>query len=285
MVGAGPVVWSPVLNNWIAVEFAGSNLVTYDYDFEERVDLTTYLNAFDIVEDPAGRVIFPRYELLYALEDGRLSQYGEPLPGVCRGVEVDRRGRLYAALEDGRIYRLSSRRTTELWFSGPGRHAALAYDPVSEAMILAARQSGSVALYRIPVSKPTAAKKIASLEEQDGRQSLKRLAVGADGGIYLFDWGRNAILRVVERTQRLELLHRNILPSRDITMPSFVYSHLEDAFVVGTLEYYYVFDRTTGERETLAVNNHGADNFAIHENPDGSLLCIHSGQIFKLYRR
>ena len=67
-------------------------------------------------------------------------------------------------------------------------------------------------------------------------------------------------------------------------MPAFDYSRIEDAFIIGTLEYYYAVDRTTGQTEILAMNNHGADNFAIHENPDGSLLFIHSGQIFKLHR-
>jgi outer membrane protein assembly factor BamB len=231
MMGAGPVVWSPVLKNWISIEYAG------------------------------------------------------PLPGICQGVEVDSQGRLYAALENGNIYQFNASGKAELWATGLGSYAAFTYDAGKHAIILAAWRGDKVTIFRIPVAGPKAAKAIASIREEGGGISLKRLATGTTGGIYLFDWGRNAILKVDERTKRLKAVHVGVLPSRDITVPGFEYSRIEDAFIIGTLENYYAIDRKTGKLKTLAMNKHGADNFAIHENSDGSLLFIHSGQIFKLNRR
>ena len=112
--------------------------------------------------------------------------------------------------------------------------------------------------------------------------SLKRLAVDKNGGIFLYDWGENTIFRVNVKSGDLDPVHREILASRDITTPGFEYSLREDAFVFGTLEKYITVDRTSGERGILAVNNHGADNFTVHENIDGSLVFIHSGQVFRL---
>jgi sugar lactone lactonase YvrE len=284
MMGAGPIVWSPATDNWISIEYAGANLVTFDYSLNERVDLTPYLNANDIVEDLSGQVFFPRYEFIYKVAGGELSLYAGPLVDVCACVEVDSLGRLYAALHNGDIYRITPSGKTELWKSSLGRTAALAYDAFSDAIVFAARRGDQLAIYRIPVSDPHRVKSVAALKELEG-QSLKRLATDQNGGIYLFDWGQNAILKADEKTGRLKTLHADILPSPDISIPGFDYSRIEDAFIIGTLEYYYAIDRTTGQRETLAMNKHGADNFAIHENPDGSLLFIHSGQIFKLRRR
>lgn len=284
MMGAGPIVWSPVTENWISIEFAGANLVTYDYELYERIDLTPYLNANDIAEDLSGQVFFPRYEFIYRVAEGELSRFAGPLVDVCEAVEVDSRGRLYAALHNGDILRIAKSGKTELWKTGLGSYAALAYDDFADAIVSAARREDQVTIYRIPVGDPECAKSVAVLQEREG-QSLKRLATDQNGGIYLFDWERNAILKVDERSERLRTLHADILPSRDITVPGFEYSRIEDAFIIGTLEYYYAVDKTTGRMETFAMNNHGADNFAIHENPDGSLLFIHSGQVFKLHRR
>jgi streptogramin lyase len=284
MMGAGPIVWSPVTDNWISIEYAGANLVTYDYNLHERVDLTSYLNANDIVEDPSGGVFFPRYEFIYRVADGELSPYAGPLVDVCEGLEVDSRGRLYAALHNGSIFKIAKSGKAELWKTGLGTYAALAYDAFADAIVLAARRGDEVVIYRIPVADPESTRSVATFQEREG-ESLKRLATDQNGGIYLYDWGRNAILEVDERTNRLKTLHPDILPSRDITVPGFEYSRIEDAFIIGTLEYYYAIDRDSGEMDTLAMNKHGADNFAIHENPDGSLLFIHSGQIFKLRRR
>jgi streptogramin lyase len=285
MMGAGPIVWSPVIDNWISIEFAGANLVTYDYDLHERVDLTPYLNANDIVEDLSGQVFFPRYEFIYRVAEGELSRYAGPLIDVCEGLEVDSRGRLYAALHSGNILRIAQSGEAELLKTGLGSYAALAYDAFADAVVFAARRADEVMIYRIPVADPQNSKMVATLREQGGKQTLKRLATDRNGGIYLFDWGGNAILKVDERAERLKTLHADILPSPDISVPGFEYSRIEDAFIIGTLEYYYAIDRKTGQMEILAMNKHGADNFAIHENPDSSLLFIHSGQIFKLYRR
>ena len=283
MMGAGPVVWSPVRDNWISIEYAGSNLVTYDYKLQERVDVTPYLNAIDIAEDPSGRVFFPHNEFIFMVAQGELSTYAGPLPGACQGVEVDSRGRLYVALHNGNIYRFTASGKGKLWKTGLGSYAALAYDPAADAIVMASRRGDEVRIFRIPAADPNGAQVVCALQEQE-EQSLKRLATDAAGGIYLYDWGRNAILKVDERAKRLKTLHPDILASRDITIPGFEYSRIEDAFILGTLEYYYAIDRGSGEVDTLAMNKHGADNFAIHENPDGSLLFIHSGQIFKLHR-
>ena len=284
MMGAGPIVWSPVTDNWISIEYAGANLVSFDYDLNERVDLTPYLNANDIAEDLSGQVFFPRYEFIYRVTEGELSLYAGPLVDVCDGLEVDSQGRLYAALHNGDILRIAKSGKAELWKTGLGSYAALTYDAFSDAIVFAARRGDEVSIYTIPVNDPDRAKPVAALKEREG-QFLKRLATDQNGGIYLFDWGQNAILEVDEREGRLQMLHAGVLPSPDISVPGFDYSRIEDAFIIGTLEYYYAIDRTTGQREILAMNKHGADNFAIHENPDGSLLFIHSGQIFKLHSR
>ncbi|UCF99654.1 MAG: hypothetical protein JSV89_08965 [Spirochaetaceae bacterium] len=168
--------------------------------------------------------------------------------------------------------------------SGIGSYAALDYDRVSDSIILATRRDGIVSIYRIPTTAPGKTIRIASMTEEGGA-TMKRLASDNSGRIYLYDWGSNDILLVDEPNMELKTLFTDILASRAITVPGFEYSAIEDALIIGTLEYYYAIDRDTGKQETLAMNKHGADNFAIHENPDGSLLFIHSGQIFKLNPR
>ena len=144
MMGVGQTIWSPVMNNWISIEYAGSNLVTYDYTLKERVDLTSYLNAFDLVSGSSGDVFFPRYEFIYLVSGGELKEYAGPLDNICAGIEIDHKGRLYAALSDGRIYRISSAGDAFFWEECAGACAALAFDGVTNSIITCNRSGGEM---------------------------------------------------------------------------------------------------------------------------------------------
>lgn len=281
MMGAGQVTWSPAMKNWIGIEYAGANLVTFDYEIQERVDLTSYLNADDIAHDKAGRVFFPRYEFIYTVKDNKIVEYAGPFSNICQGLEVDNKGHLYILLQNGDIYKKVPSGKSKLWTSIPGSLAAVTYNANRHSLIAATRNNNEISIFGIDIMSPEKPEKVATFEEMEG-PTLKRLTTDKEGNIYLLDWGRNAILKVDERKKQVNEIYSNILASRDITTPGFEYSSVEDAFIIGTLEYYRIIHRKTGMRGTLAMNNHGADNFAIHENPDGSLLFIHSGQIFKL---
>ncbi|UCF99655.1 MAG: hypothetical protein JSV89_08970 [Spirochaetaceae bacterium] len=117
-MGAGPVVWSPIYDNLVAIQYVGSNLVTYDFQHKEAVDITPHLNAFDIVEDSSGRVFYPRFEFIFMLSEGKIVRFSEQLPDVCLGIEIDQQGYLYAALQDGGIYRIPPSGKVILWKAG-----------------------------------------------------------------------------------------------------------------------------------------------------------------------
>jgi sugar lactone lactonase YvrE len=285
MMGAGPMIWSNINSNWIAIQYAGSNLVSYDYRRDEQIEITPSLNATDIAEDAEDRVYFPRTEFVYTLAGDGPIPFSEPLPDICEGVELDREGRVYAALGDGRIYRIAKNGEAKLWLPGLGFFSSMVYDAVHDDMIVVGTKRDAATVYRVPVSDPKKARGIATVREALVTNTLPRVTVDAEGVIYLLEWERNEIMRVNETTGRVETLYRDILPSRDITVPSFQYSRIEDAFVVGTLEYYHLISRVDGARSILAMNSHGADNFGIYEKPGGTLVFIHSGQIFRLRRK
>jgi hypothetical protein len=285
MMGAGPIVWSPVLDNWIAIQYAGSNLMSYDYDLKEGVEITPYLNAVDIVEDSRGRIFYPKFDLIHVLGAGGPVPFSEPLRRVCWNLALDSHDNLYAAAEEGVILSISAAGKVRPWRSGLPAVSSLCYDRATDSLIVVTIRDDTATVSQIPIADPRRMHDLAQIEKVTRTNVLPRVTTDAAGDIYLLEWGRNEILKVNRRTKQAETLFENILATRDITVPGFAFSRHENAFVVGTLEEYLLISLETGEREILATNRHGADNLAIYEKADGTLVLIHSGQVFRLRRR
>ena len=90
------------------------------------------------------------------------------------------------------------------------------------------------------------------------------------------------IYKIADGSTTPTVFSESVLHSEAVTVPSLEYLSKENAVVVSTITSYDLWYLDHPFKLTLAVNNGAVDNFAMHETKSENLVCIHSGQVFRL---
>lgn len=284
--GAGELAWSPTRNLFVQAQGAGANLIAYSIDGTPAYNLTPYVNAFAIGELADGRVIVQSADdnRLVAVTASGFTTFGAEELGGCSDFVIDAAKRLFGACGDTLLQVNTDGSTTPLVQHAGKNLLSLAYSSLTDEFVYTASSDtgqGSVTIYRIAASGGTS-RGVTTLQNVSINNVLPSLAVDGQDNIYILERGANQILRIAAGASSTTVWASNALDSEAITVPDIVYLPSENALLVSTIENYQLWPLDGSARQTFATNNGAVDNFAMMVTGDGSVVAVHSGEVFRM---
>ncbi|MFN2175098.1 MAG: hypothetical protein ACK2U3_04020 [Anaerolineales bacterium] len=280
--GIGIFLFSPSHKGFVTSAGAGGNLALYNLVDSEVYELTPHLNSIAVVEMDSGEVLIADNNMLMEVTKSGITPIGEAFPEFIMSMVKDKDGNIYIGLVNGRIFRYSGDGSIFDWgnLQPQNNLVYLSYDPANNTLVATTENQpqDTTTIWRVPVEDPSGDEEVIVLEN---RNSIA--AADNQGNIYVLE-GRERLYQIDSEQGEATLFATSELPEGEIDLrsPNFVYSSIENGFVVGSNEFYALWSLETGEKTNLAMNQCGADNFAIHETKEGDLICVHSGQVFRL---
>jgi hypothetical protein len=251
------------------------------------LDLTPYLNSHSIAIGEDGECFYtqePPFGLVN-IKDGFVTEF----PGIFNEpvyhLEFDGSGNLYAADAAGRILSVTSSGKSSVWMDlhpyARGSVSTLSFDTINNAFvtIVASYERDEAVVLRVGINSRKV-ELIAKMTDVARGPALPRGCVDDKGNVYIIERRRNVLYRVPNGSSSLLVIRGNVLADEAVTTPSIEYSRSAGRIIIGDYERYFIVNPTTGLMEELAVNLHGADNFALNESPTGAIAGIHSGQVY-----
>ena len=283
--GTGNMVWAPDFNAFIVCNGAGSNLIAIDPEKASWEFLTPYANAWSIVERDDGTALIADEVISKVTEDG-LVPFVTDLPMPTYHVARDGAGNIYAGTIDGRLWRIHDDGTYEPWADGFTQWAivSLFYDSKNDAMVAVAGNhlTSQADIWRVPLAAPDAPVKVTGFNGVMVRPHLPAATADNNGNIYVIERQRNVIYRIPDGATEAQVFIQNALENEAITVPGLAYSRVLDGLIVSTIQTYDLWPLDTLNKQLLAENNGGVDNFAVSEGPAGDLVLMTSGRVLRL---
>lgn len=284
--GGGEIEWVPSRNLFVVAQGAGANLVAYEPGDTPAYNLTPYVNAFAIGELSDGRVIVQSADdnRLVAVTSSGFAAFGTEELGNCSDFAIDAAKRLFGACGDTLLQVNTDGSTTPLVQHAGKNLLSLAYSSLADEFVYTASADngqGAVAIHRIAASGG-ASRSVTTLQNVSINNVLPSLAVDGQDNIYILERGANQILRIAAGAGSTTVWASSALDSDAITVPDIVYLPGENALLVSTIENYQLWPLDGSARQTFATNNGAVDNFAMMVAGDGSVLAIHSGEVFRM---
>ncbi len=289
IAGAGALLWSSAHDAFLMANGVGANVIAYDPATRTAEHLTPYMNAIGIVETVDGTVLvcdghYFEGRVLSVSGTG-LAPFTEDLDTNCQHLERDGRGTVYAGMAEGSIWTIGDDGTASLWLDQVSDRpiVSLQYDPHNDALVAITgdHQRSSAEVWRIPIDDPDKREKVLELDDVRITPALPAGAVDALGNIYVLERRANVIHRIADGATTATVFATSVLENEAITVPKIEYLSKEDALLVSTIVTYDLWPVDGSDRSIFARNSGAVDNFAISENPDGSIVAIHSGQVFR----
>ena len=289
IAGAGPLLWYPDANAFVTGNGVGSNLTKYDPSNGSATNLTEYINATGIAQNSSGDVLLCDQnfgtKIKKATTSG-LSDFATLTGTVCNTLENDPNGVIYAGMTNSEIWKVADNGTAAAWATGYSSFPVMgiAWDEANQRLIAVTgdNATSTAYVYGIPGANPAGASLIATMAGVTTGGSVPDPAVDENGNIYLIERAANKIYKIASGTSTLTDFATSVLDSAAITVPRIEYVSAESALLVSTISTYELWPIDGGRRITFGTNNGGVDNFGINQAPDGSVLAIHSGRIFRL---
>ena len=210
-----------------------------------------------------------------------------PITGTaCNALENAPNGVIYAGMANGEVWKVEDNGTATVWATGYASFPVMgvAWDETNQRLIAVNgdNATSTAYVYGIPGANPAGASLIATMTGVTTGGSIPGPAVDASGNIYLIERAANKIYKIANGSFTLTDFATSVLDSEAITVPRIEYVSAENALLVSTISTYELWPIAGGSKLTLGTNNGGVDNFGINQAPDGSVLAIHSGRIFRL---
>ena len=292
IAGAGMIVWSPDHDAFLVANGVGSNIIAYDPEVRTATHLTPYVNAIAITGTTSGTVLVCDGNYLgghvLSVDAAGMHPFTEDLGNNCRHLERDGHGTVRAGMTDGSIWTIGEDGSASVWLGSVSGLpiTCLQYDAKNDALVAVMGDNDrSVAeFWRIPVDTPGHREKVTELTGVGVDRMLTTCAVDGDGNIYVLDRQKNVIHLVADGEDGATVFADSVLESEAITVPRMEYLSTEDALLVSTIDTYDLWPLDGSGRSVFARNAGGVDNFAISEGPDGDILAVHSGRVFRLIR-
>ena len=290
IAGAGALLWSSSHDAFLIANGVGANVIAYDPATRTAEHLTPYMNAIAITAtiDSTVLVCDGHYfgGRVLSVDDSGLVPLTKDLGTNCQHLERDGRGTVYAGMAEGSIWTIGDDGSASLWLAEVSDRplVSLQYDPHNDALVAITgdEERSTAEVWRIPIDDPEAREKVLELTDVRVTPSLPAGAVDRDGNIYVLERRANVIHRIADGATTATLFATSVLENEAITVPKIEYLSNEDALLVSTIMTYDLWPLDGSGRSIFARNSGAVDNFAISEGPDGSIVAIHSGQVFRL---
>ena len=284
--GIGQLVWSSQLGSFAVANGVGANIIAYDPAAAEAVFITPYINSFNIVEMEDGTVLVSAENEIMRVTPEGFTAFAVQLDENCTALERDGSGTIYAGFPAGIIYTLSSAGVLTGWAEGFGYRTVMGihYDVKNDELVVISGDGGGTTadVWRVPVDAPDKITHVTTLSGVVVHDTLPAGTVDKSGNIYILERTANVIYKIADGSTNPAVFLESVLPSEAVSVPSLEYLSKENAVVVSTITSYDLWSLDHPFKLTLAVNNGAVDNFAMHETKSGNLVCIHSGQVFRL---
>jgi hypothetical protein len=284
--GAGELAWSPTRNLFVQAQGAGANLIAYSIDGTPAYNLTPYVNAFAIGELADGRVIVQSADdnRLVAVTSSGFTAFGTAALGSCSDFAIDAAKRLFGTCGDTLLQVQTDGSTTTLVQHAGQNLLSLAYSSLTDEFVYVASAdngTGAATINRIAAGGGSS-RTVTTLQNVSINNVLPALAVDGQDNIYILERGANKILRIAAGSSATTTWASNVLESEAITVPDIVYLPSENALLISTIENYQLWPLDGSARQTFASNNGAVDNFAMMVTGNGSVVAIHSGEVFRM---
>lgn len=289
IAGAGALLWSSAHDAFLVANGVGANVIAYDPATRTAEHLTPYINAIAIVGtgDDTVLVCDGHYfgGRVLSVDGSGFSPFTEDLGTNCQHLERDGRGTVYAGMAEGSIWTIGNDGSASPWFDEVSGLpiVSLQYDPHNDALVAITGDDdrSTAEVWRIPIDDPEAREKVLDLADVRVTPALPAGAVDGSGNIYVLERRANVIHRIANGDTTATVFATSVLENEAITVPKIEYLSKENALLVSTISTYDLWPLDGPERSVFARNSGAVDNFAISEEPDGSIIAIHSGQVFR----
>ena len=286
--GAGQLLWIPQLKTFIVANGTGANIVSYNPVSRQTQNITPYINANAIVEMTDGTILVTTGDEIKKVTGTGFASFTEKFNGICTSLARDSSGNIYGGFPDGVIAKISAEGKITPWVSPgiiPDMVMGIHYDRKNDQLVVVSGRGGISShadVWRLSINAPTTITPIAHFDGIMVHENLPAATVDYSGTVYILERTANVIYKIPDGTTESAVFANNVLSSEAITVPGLEYLSKENALVVSGVSDYYLWYLDKPQRSILAINNGAVDNFAMHENKDGNLVCIHSGQVFRL---
>ena len=289
IAGVGQIIWSPVHSAFLVANGAGANIISYNPETADAEHLTQYVNALSIVEMDDGTVLVADGDsfgnFIQKVDSSGLSPFSEEMQKHCNALERDSIGNIYAGLIDGTIWKIGADGSVSSWAGGftTDPIVNLRYDSKNNAMVSFTTNpmASTASIWRIPLSAPDSATKVVELSNVQVTPVLPTGTVDDSGNIYVLERKANVIYKIADGSDTPTVFASAVLDSEAITVPCMEYVSKENSLIISTIQNYELWPLNNPVKSTFATNNGAVDNFAINETQSGSLVAIHSGQVFR----
>jgi len=290
IAGAGALLWSPVHDAFLMANGVGANVIAYDPSALTAEHLTPYLNAIAVVETVDCKVLACDGHYfegrVVSVDASGFVPFTDDLRTNCQHLERDGHGTVYAGMTDGSIWTIEDDGTASLWLDHVSDRpiVSLQFDALNDAFVAITGddERSSAEVWRIPIDDPDEREKVLELDDVRVTSSLPAGTVDVSGNIYVLERQANVIHRIANGDTTATVFATSVLENEAITVPKIEYLSNEDALLVSTIVTYDLWPLDGSGRSIFAHNSGAVDNFAISENPDGNVVAIHSGQVFRL---
>ncbi|HIL59963.1 MAG TPA: hypothetical protein EYG31_04920 [Porticoccaceae bacterium] len=284
--GAGELEWSSTRELFVQAQGAGANLIAYNPSGSPARNLTPYVNAFAIGELEDGRIIIQSADdgKLMTVEASGFTTFGTENLLECSDFVADSSKRLFASCGDTLLEVLTDGSTVPLIQLQGKNLLSLAYSSMTDDFVYAASSDsnyGSVSLYRISSTGGTPST-VTTLSNVTINNVLPSIAVDSQDNIYILERSKNEILRIPAGTNSAGVWATNVLDSDAITVPDLVYLPTDDSLLVSTISDYQIWSLNAPSKQVFATNNGSVDNFSMMVSGNGSVVAIHSGEVFRM---
>lgn len=291
IAGAGPLLWYPKGNTFVTGNGVGANLSAYDPagGLTGASHLTQYVNATGLAELGDGTVLLCDWNLgqqLMAVTATGLAPYGNALGKDCNALEHDDNGTVYVGMTDGTLGTITAGGNVSGWSTaGPALPVIrMAYDAAGARLLVIYGDEGSdtAYLYAFPVATPASPALVDTFVGVTTGGGTPAVAADSSGNAYVLERAANVIYRIDATTSARTTFASSVLESEAITVPDIEFVAAENGLLVSTIGDYQLWPLAGGAMSVFGTNVGGVDNFAVNQAPDGSLLAVHSGQVFRM---
>ncbi len=288
--GGGRIIFDKNEQAFICANGAGGNLINYPVDGSNATMRTPLFSSYSIAQMSDGTVLIAEDEnygkSILRISEGKTVDFTDDFNAPVNTIERDENGIVYAAGFE-QIYTVSSNGTlTEFGPAFEGEMIThLSYDSLNNYLyVMTGNESEKRAsLKRLFIESPhniTTVKLFSSAHVNNINPSC---TTDLSGNVYVFERQSNIIYKY-DSNGNESIVASDVLSNSAITVPSIEYSSVIDSIIVTGIDDLTVITRE-GTTSVLGKNNGSVDNFSISENPDGSLIGIHSGRIYKLTKK